>query len=214
MSRPSRATLAPRKKHTDDSHHLRIAFTGLAGAGKSTATAHIEDALTFSFAAPLKQVIEFVFGLDHALVTVPELKTTVIPHLGVTPRQLLQVVGTELFRDALMVKLPALQLKGDSIWIHKMLETLEEHKDAPIILIDDLRFENEADALRKLGFRLVKIVRNESSVAAAAGAAGAHASEHGCSFDEVIFNNGTRKEFEAEIDALVQREYARRGAAQ
>jgi hypothetical protein len=167
---------------------LRIALTGAKGAGKSTLAELLCKVRLFnrlSFAVPLKNAIQSLFGIDRKWLHDPDLKEIIIPELGVSARQLCQVIGTELFRNELHQHLPDLKLLGGrGIWIHAMLKNIQRSGDYPI-LIDDCRFEDEYQALKAEGFTVVKIVRpcleSESDK---------HASEQGCSSDFTITNDG------------------------
>ena len=64
-------------------------------------------------------------------------------------RPFLQWLGTE-FRE---------YLKNDSLWI-EILSAKIALSDRPVV-IDDVRFPREADALRGLGFRIVRLTRPE-----------------------------------------------------
>jgi hypothetical protein len=65
-------------------------------------------------------------------------------------RPILQWWGTEFARQ---------YLKNDRVWIEMFLDRLR-HTIGPVVT-DDVRFPNEAQALRDVGFRIVRIVRPE-----------------------------------------------------
>lgn len=88
----------------------RLAFTGLAGSGKSTCAKMLTCYKEYSFAEPLKQAVLGIFGIDPKYAYTD--KNSIIDPLGVTGRQLLQIVGTELFREDLKKHLPQLKLTG------------------------------------------------------------------------------------------------------
>lgn len=101
-------------------------------------------------------------------------------------RPFLQWLGTEWGR----------QLVGpETIWIDRFL--LRVSKVTLPVVCDDLRFLNEADALRKAGFVIVRVVRDESERRASAGSQGidGHASEteqQAISADIIIYNGSGR----------------------
>lgn len=66
-------------------------------------------------------------------------------------RPLLQWIGTEFGRQ---------YVGPDTIWIDKLLERAAYYNPDPIVC-DDIRFENEADLLRKEGFVVFRITRDE-----------------------------------------------------
>lgn len=125
-----------------------IGFMGLAGAGKTT-TARILQAKArrnssiLPFAAPLKEAVQglFLFS-DEQLYTAA--KDEIDPRWGFTPRRALQVIGTDAIRDRL----------NHNFWVMRMEEVIRE-STSEVILIDDVRFENEADLITS--FRGVNI---------------------------------------------------------
>lgn len=140
---------------------LRIAFSGEAGSGKSTATEYLLRAHTgfteLAFAGPLKETIQRLLDVEDKYLRDPAHKEEVIPHIGVSGRTLCQVIGTELFRVELMRQLPTLRLVGGTVWIHALLATLRR-TPGPVV-VSDCRFADEYAALKREGFTVVKIVR-------------------------------------------------------
>ena len=67
---------------------------------------------------------------------------------GKTPRHIMQTLGTEWGR----------KLIGDDIWLEVMLNRIRTTRSKTII-IDDCRFENEADLVHSLGGVVVQIER-------------------------------------------------------
>lgn len=114
-----------------------LGFAGLKFAGKTTAANAIqsmynEHVEVYSFAYPLKQMCKEMFGLTHKQMTDPITKETVDPRWNLTPRQIMQNVG-KMFRDVF----------GKDFWVNKMYFNLIQAR-SKIILIDDVRYENEA----------------------------------------------------------------------
>lgn len=161
----------------------RIALSGFKGSGKSTFSDHLvtKGYHELAFAEPLKQMVINLFGIDPKWVYNAEYKETVIPELGVSGRDLCQVIGTELFRDALMKHLPTLKLRGGSIWTHALLSELD--RQSGDVVVSDCRFNNEYDVLHNNGFTVLKIERTTQS--------SNHPSEQGCPCDDVIINTGS-----------------------
>lgn len=74
---------------------------------------------------------------------------------------------------------------GKDFWIDKAVKSLEQFKE-DIIVFTDVRFENEAEAIKKLGGVLVRVVR-------ATGLDDKHESETALDkydFDNIILNSG------------------------
>ena len=118
-----------------------IALTGPKGVGKSTYAKFIagENGVVLSFASPLKEMLRTI--VDDAYIYGNK-KGEVIPHLGVTGRFCLQTLGTEWGRMTV----------NNDIWVNCMRKKLTEafFDEYHPVIIDDLRFENEADLIHEL----------------------------------------------------------------
>jgi hypothetical protein len=132
-----------------------IGLTGPAGCGKST----IAQTLSFSawvvrhrFAGPLKAMLR-TLGLTEAQVDGNEKELSCALLGGRTPRYAMQTLGTEWGRGLL----------DDDLWLRATLlqidATLAETR-SPIVVIDDVRFDNEAAAIRTRGGIVIKLVRD------------------------------------------------------
>lgn len=171
-----------------------IGFTGLAGAGKSTAARLLADHRRFivlPFAGPLKAMAR-AFGLTAREMTID--KEAPLERLnGRTPRQFMQLLGTEFGRD----------LIGPNVWVDAwragLGESAAEHFGDILVAADDVRFENEAAAIRAEGGIIVRIEREGAGSASGAN----HASEAGVAPDITIANDGTPDEFAAKVLGLL-----------
>ena len=166
----------------------KIGISGDKGSGKSTLADDLvsEGYREYSFADPIKRLILDIFQIDPKYVHDPAYKEVVIDEIGVSARELLQVIGTELFRDRLMECLPNLKLRGGSVWIHSLLKRVE-NDGAKRVVVSDVRFRNEYNALAENDFLVVKIERpglEKNSMSN-------HVSEQGCPNHLVIINNST-----------------------
>ena len=169
---------------------MLIGVTGKAGAGKDT-VAHIIEKLVprvaiYSFAKPLK---DMALAVDPILETSPGLDpyrlSDAVGRLGwdgakkdPEVRRFLQRLGTEGVRGTF----------GDDAWVDLMWRWYDScHAlDFDLGVIPDVRFQNEADAVRWCGF-IVEVVRPD---ALDLGANATHASEHGgIRPDAVIWND-------------------------
>lgn len=178
-----------------------IGICGAAGAGKSTAAERLVKTWRFNrvrFAGPLKAMMA-ALGLSAEQLD-GNLKEEPSPLLqGRTPRQAMQWLGTEWGRN----------LIGPEFWIAAWQAAVERVPPAftyhggfdPIRLIvaDDVRFANEAKAIRDRGGIVIRIDRP----GAGSTSGGGHASER-LEFvpDRVIHNRGDLGELRAQIDAL------------
>lgn len=172
-----------------------IGLCGLAGAGKTTAARWLVDQHGYhriAFADPLKAMAR-AFGLT-AREMAGDLKETPLPHLcGKSPRQFMQLLGTEFGRE----------LIGPAIWVNRWAALAEQHtliEGGPVVA-DDVRFPNEADAIRAAGGILVRIERPGAGSATGAG----HASERQpIAPDHVIDNVGDERALHAMLDHLLR----------
>jgi hypothetical protein len=162
-----------------------IGLTGKARSGKDTVAGMLKDAFqveTLAFARPLKEGLKTMLNLTDEHVH-GSLKETVIEDFGKSPRQMLQTLGTDWGRE----------LVTNDIWLivaqRQIAAWLDEDKS---VVITDVRFDNEADLIRKLGGSVWHVRRNDAQ------AVNAHASEAGVLFhsdtDKIIDNNGTLAE--------------------
>lgn len=139
-----------------------VGFVGFIGSGKDTAADYLVNFHGFrrdSFANTLKDAVSAVFGWDRVLlegrtkqarewreqVDTWWAKRLNMPHL--TPRWVLQYWGTEVCRGGF----------HDDIWIasleHKLLSTSDD------IVISDVRFPNEIEAIHRAGGKVIRIKR-------------------------------------------------------
>ena len=111
-----------------------VAFMGIAGSGKTTAATWFMQRNSqyrpFSFAAEVK-AIALIMGWDGKK--------------DEKGRQLLQDIGM------------AGRCYNKDIWVSKLAKRLE---DAKYLVIDDVRFQNEADAIRANGGIVLRVVRS------------------------------------------------------
>lgn len=141
-----------------------IAFTGLAGSGKSTAALHLVEHHGFArvrFAGPLKAMMA-ALGLSHDHIE-GHLKEVPCDMLGgKTPRYAMQTIGTEWGRNLIV----------SDLWIRAWRAAVDNLPAGVPVVVDDCRFTNEAAAVLAAGGQIVRVIRP----GAGAGAAG-HSSE-------------------------------------
>jgi hypothetical protein len=155
--------------------------------------------MLMSFAEPIKHMAVKFFTFmgypkDEALKLVWTQKEKHIPEIKTTVRRVLQTLGTEWGRDCI----------DQNIWVDCMMHRIYAYsKRKPgNIVIDDVRFLNEAEIIKKLNGEVWKIVRP------VANHDGSHQSEGALDnwnqFDQVIENDGTLHDFRMKIDSLLQ----------
>lgn len=114
-------------------------------SGKDTVANYLVANYNFtkmSFARPLKDACIAAFGFTEEQVNGP-LKEVEDHRWGMTPRAALQHVGTEMFRGW-----------REDFWVNRLVSSLQ-----PLTVITDVRFPNEAAAVKEAGGRLWLIDR-------------------------------------------------------
>lgn len=168
-----------------------VAFTGLAGSGKSTAASHLVNAHGFQrvrFAGPLKAMMAALgCTADEIDGSLKEVPCALLG--GRTPRHAMQTLGTEWGRN----------LIADDLWIRAWRAALSD-VGGMSVAVDDCRFPNEAEAVRAAGGLIVRIERP----GAGAGAAGHSSEDQAFKSDAKIQNDGSMTEFLIAIDEVVR----------
>lgn len=135
--------------------HL-IAITGKKGHGKSTLSSKIIELYpqyeVMSFATPLKNICAELYGLSDEQLYGNK-KEVIDPRWNKSPRQIMQFVGTDLFRKHYSEFFPDI---GENIWVDILDKKLN---DDGYYIIDDLRFENELEFIRSKGGKVIFIER-------------------------------------------------------
>jgi hypothetical protein len=131
------------------------------GCGKTTVAKHLAEHHGFrvmSFAAPLKKVTEILFGFDKAELYGEEKEVRNL-WIGTSARRVMQVFGSDCMRDSLDDETRAAlgMLEGESFWVYMMRKKLEASGGghAQNIVIDDVRFPDEIDVIRRHGGQIV-----------------------------------------------------------
>lgn len=196
-----------------------IAVSGLIGSGKDTAADYLvrfHDYHRVSFAGTLKDAVSAIFGWNRDMLegqsrASREWREQVdtwwaerlnMPHL--TPRWVLQYIGTDVFRNHF----------HNDIWVASVENRIRQHDR---VVITDARFQNEIDAVRKIGGRTIRISRGQDpdwvSVAREQGIEECvrqfphiHASEYNgavMNHDHYVDNNGTLEELYSKLESIV-----------
>jgi hypothetical protein len=168
-----------------------IAFTGLAGAGKSTAALHLVKNRNFQrvrFAGPLKAMLA-ALGCNPIEIDGSSKEMPCDLLCGKTPRQAMQWLGTEWGRD----------LIGPDLWIRAWQHAVSLVPAGVPVVVDDCRFPNEAAAVLSAGGVLVRIERP------GAGTASIHSSEqHALPAAATLYNTLDEPNLRGQVDILLR----------
>jgi hypothetical protein len=208
-----------------------IGITGLIGSGKDTIASHLVEKYgyeRYSWATPLKDITATLFGWDRDMlegVTIEqrEKREQVDPWWDkklnkydlVSPRWVLQFIGTEVMRNTL----------HQDIWVLAGMKRIEGKQN---VVIPDTRFPNEIKAIKEMGGVIWNVQRgpvpewyedfkdwqyNNKNVAGAwpngymaSKWPNVHASEYswvGTEFDAVFQNNTTIERLTQSIDSVI-----------
>ena len=140
-----------------------IAICGFEGSGKDTVATLLSHHgfVAVAFADTLKQAVASIFGWDYELlkgcsVESRQWREKVDPYWenelgikGLTPRKVLQYIGTDVMRQHFHKDIWLLSLKK------KMIQLLINHH----VVVTDCRFPNEVDLIKELGGRVILINR-------------------------------------------------------
>lgn len=120
-------------------------YSPAPGCGKTTAAGVLRQQgfTPLAFAAPMRAMLhplllQLGYSEFEANALLQQRKEELIPSLGVSVRHLLRTLGTEWGRTCVH---PAL-------WLHTMELQLQRHRQ---VVIDDLRYANEAALVQRLG---------------------------------------------------------------
>ena len=164
---------------------MLIGLCGAAGSGKDTVASMLRESGGFyrvAFADPLYEMVAIVTGLLPEDLQDREIKEAEIDWIGRSPRQLLQTLGTEWGRNTV----------SESLWIDLGMRRISQFLAAGRnVVVTDVRFDNEAAAIKAAGGSIWMVLRGEGCVR---GVSMRHASEAGIAevlIDKRIGNWGT-----------------------
>lgn len=140
-----------------------IGLSGKKGSGKDTCALILQNLTrsengnhqyqTIAFATPIKDICQQVFKLSAEQVHDPILKEVRDPFWNKTPRQIMQQIGTDLFRNHF----------DQDIWIKVMERKLQQEPESRFI-ITDVRFPNESALIHRFGGKVLNITRDSEKI--------------------------------------------------
>lgn len=165
-----------------------IGLAGAARSGKDTTGEILSRLLgypTYALASPIKEHCNGLCYWDERHSN-GDLKEVVDPFWGFSPRHAYQTMGTEWARTLLR----------DDFWLKRAEKVYEEHGS---LIVTDIRFQNEADFIRKNGGQIIHVVRDGAQKILA------HSSELGIDQlpeDVILYNNTTIENLELNLQGL------------
>lgn len=177
-----------------------IGISGRARSGKDTVADIVVRRYGFSklsLAAPIKEACRTIFGwtTDH---TDGVLKDCIDPRWGISPRQTMQLLGTEFGQLLLCDKSPDFAaLTGRNLWVNRLLDSARGRS----VVVSDVRFPHESEAIQRSGGIIIRVRRPSADSAAST-----HASE--TSLDAIrpdfcIDNTGTIEDLESAVTVIM-----------
>ena len=131
---------------------ILIGIAGKKGSGKDSVADYLCAQYRFqkrAFADPLKQICQILFQLEDQQLSDPILKETIDDRWQLSPRQMFQKIGTDLFRNHY----------DPHIWLDHFKSWYFQHALETHIVCNDVRFQNECDLIHELGGIVIRLTR-------------------------------------------------------
>lgn len=175
---------------------MLIGLAGKARAGKDTVAAMI-GGQRLAFAAPIKAICRDLFHFSHEqlegqLKEMPDPRYTRPDGTHLTPRFAMQTLGTDWGREC-----------DPDLWVKfGMMKAANLLRHGQAVVFSDVRFENEARAIREAGGEVWRIVRPGEGLH---GFAAGHVSEQTSPelvalCNRTIRNYGTLEDLQGEVE--------------
>ncbi len=144
----------------------------------------------------LKAVTKLLFDFTDDQVN-GEKKDIVDNYWGISPRQMMQFIGTDVMQFEIQ---KVMKDVGRNFWINRLIQTELESCKSRCVVISDLRFKHEYEALKKYGLYVIQVnrpslLKNDS-----------HISESEfltIPANEIIINDGSKRDLEEKIKRLM-----------
>jgi len=131
-----------------------IGFAGKKGSGKDTLANYLIEKYNFkrvAFGDPVKEVCRILFGFNDEQLYGN--KKEEMDKIGIKPREAFQKIGTEFGRNMIHQLFPNINIKLGELWI----DVFKRNNKKENIVLSDVRFQNEADAIKELGGIIIYI---------------------------------------------------------
>ena len=190
---------------------MLIGIAGKAGSGKTAAANYLCEKYNFekkAFADPLKDILSILTNTPRE--DFEKDKESVLDFWGITKRQLMQKFGTEVMRNEYPkhIPLPCIGFETNSIWVLNFIDWYTRIHIRPggriisPIVVHDVRFQDEIDAIRYLGGVVIYIDRIELHLENFGQSMHSSETLSKDKVDKIIKNNGTLAELYQKIDQI------------
>lgn len=184
-------------------------------SGKDTIADYLianKEFTKYSFADPIKYGAMAMFGFTkEQMWGTDKDKETIDPRWGISPRKMLQLMGTELFQYDIHKYLNEGEFPvGREVWVYRFKLWVEELKNSETdkifgstqrnIVIADCRFPHEAKVIKEMGGEIWRIKRPSLI------STDTHGSEIELEEiipDNIIINDGSLEDLYRKIDELL-----------
>ena len=191
---------------------IKIAICGKANSGKNTVSRLLTKEIRsksgryhsvsyIAFADPIKEIAKTMFPSipKKHLYASSKYRSEIIPSAKkngqpLTVRQLLIDIGTSA-RDY-----------NESVWLNAFDETYKyESRYNDIIIVPDLRFENEFNFLKSKDFCIIKIHRDNNNTVINHMSETSQDGISDSEFDFVLYNNGSMLDLKCEVSNIINK---------
>lgn len=186
---------------------FKIAITGKANSGKNTTSKLLKQEILkkqgkisckyIAFADPIKQMIRLMFpNVPEKHLTGPsKFRSEIIPGAfkddkPLTVRQVLIDIGM------------GGRTYKHNIWLDAFDASFQKFKNKDIIIVTDVRFRNEFDHLKSLGFYQIRLLRNSHLQLNDVSETNQDSIKDE-EYDYIIHNNGTLKDLKSQVSNIV-----------
>lgn len=173
-----------------------IGICGYKQSGKDTVGEFLNIYYNFnrlSFADPMKEACGSLFGFNKEQLW-GDKKEIVDEYWKITPREVLQKFGSEIFRDRLQEFYPDLEWVGKDFWVKRFIKDIKKYKK---VVVADCRFPNECKAIKNEGGFVWRVVRDGYK-------GDGHQSEKALDnyndYNKIFYNNGTIKQLYKQVE--------------
>lgn len=137
---------------------MLFGICGRIGSGKTTTANYlVEKGFTeLTFGEPVKKIVEIVYGFDKEIIN-PQTphhrrlrENLKDPIYGITARQALEYIGTDIFREKV----------DNNVWVNVIKRNIQ--KLGGNIVVSDCRFKNEIEMIRELGGKLIVLYQKNN----------------------------------------------------